>query len=99
MWRIAVDVTEIGDLSDMATLAYHGIYELQPTRKQWPTTQPVGESYYQDGCRGILTPSAAHVGGQVLTIFRPTADMPGLVAVLPATTHSELPPLPTGLRT
>jgi hypothetical protein len=62
-WRIAVNVTDIGDLSDMATLGLHGITELLPTRRQWPTTQPVGESYCHDGYRGILTPSAAHVDG------------------------------------
>ena len=92
-------MTDVADLSDMATLSQHGINELQPTRKQWPATQVVGELYYRDGCRGLLAPSAAHVGGQVLTIFRPSADMPGLIVVPPATRHDELPPLPTGLRT
>lgn len=98
-WRIAVDVTDIADLSDIATLSRHGISELQPTRKQWAVTQAVGEMYHLAGYRGILTPSAAHVGGQVLTIFRLSADMRGLVTAPPATTHNELPPLPTGLRT
>jgi RES domain-containing protein len=99
VWRIAVDVADIGDLSDTATLRQHGVDELLPTRKQWPATQPVGELYHHDHYRGILTPSAAHVGGQVLTIFRPTEDMPGLRTVPPARAHHELPPLPTGLRT
>lgn len=98
-WRIEVNVTDIGDLSDMATLAVHGIGELLPTRRQWPLTQAIGEAYYRDGWRGILTPSAAHVGGQVLTIFRPLPSIPGLRPLPPAQPHTELPPLPTGLRT
>lgn len=98
-WKIAVDATDIGDLSDMATLALHGIAELRPSRIQWPVTQPVGETYYRNGYRGILTPSAAHVGGQVLTIFRPLPAMPGLTAKAPPTEYTELPALPTGLRT
>lgn len=98
-WRISVDVTDIADLTVHGLLAKHGITELQPTRRQWPLTQPVGEAYCHDGCRGLLTPSAAHVGGQVLTIFRPLPAMPGLTTVPPANHYTELPPLPTGLRT
>jgi hypothetical protein len=98
-WRIHVNVADIGDLSDMATLALHGITELLPTRRQWPITQPVGEAYYREGWRGILTPSAAHLAGQVLTIFRPLPAMPGLRPLPPAKRHTEPPPLPTGLRT
>ena len=98
-WQIAVEVTDIGDLTDLATLGLHGLTELLPTRRQWPLTQPVGEAYYHDGWRGILTPSAAHVGGQVLTIFRPLPVLPGLRTVATANEYAELPPLPTGLRT
>ena len=98
-WRIAVDVTEIADLRPDTILARHGIAELHPTRGQWPQTQPVGEAYYHAGCRGIVTPSAAHVGGQVLTIFRPLPAMPGLALRPPPNQYEELPPLPIGLRT
>lgn len=98
-WRVAVDVTDIGDLSEMATLARHGLTELLPTRRQWPITQPIGEAYHHAHYRGILTPSAAHVGGQVLNIFRPLPAMPGLTAKPPPTGYTELPALPAGLRT
>lgn len=98
-WRVAVNVTDIADLSDMATLGMHGITELLPTRRQWTVTQPVGEAYYLDGWRGILNRSAAHVGGQVLTCFRPLPSLPGLRAVPPPRLYTDLPPLPTGLRT
>jgi hypothetical protein len=98
-WRIAVNVTDVGDLSGPATLAEHGIPELRPTRRQWPRTQPVGEAYYRAGFRGILAPSAAHAPGRVLTIFRPLPKLPGVRPIPPPNHYTELPPLPTGLRT
>ena len=98
-WRVEVDVSDIADLSDMPTLGMHGITELLPTRRHWAATQPVGEAYYVDGWRGLLTPSAAHVRGQVLTIFRPLPPLSGLRAVPPPTRYTDLPPLPAGLRT
>ncbi len=98
-WRIAVNVTDIADLSEMTTLRLHGLTELVPTRRQWPATQTIGESYYRDGARGILTPSAAHVDGRVLTIFRPLPSLPGLRPLGAPAEYTELPPLPKGLRT
>lgn len=98
-WKIAVDVTDIVDLTAFGILAAHGITDLHPTRRQWPLTQPVGEAYYRDGCRGLLAPSAAREGGQVLAIFRPVPELQGLVPVPPPKHHTDLPPLPTGLRT
>lgn len=98
-WRISVDLTDIADLNEAGVLAKHGIAELRPMRLQWPLTQPIGEAYYRDGCRGLLAPSAAHLGGRVLAIFRPLPAMPGLRAVPPPKRYDELPPLPTGLRT
>jgi RES domain-containing protein len=98
-WRIAVDVADIADLTEPGVLDRHGIPELRPTRRQWPLTQPVGESYFADGWRGLLAPSAAHEGGNVLAIFRPLPALPGLTSVPPPNRYDELPPLPTGLRT
>lgn len=98
-WRIDVDVADIADLTTAAALAEHGIAELHPTRRQWSVTQRIGEAYYRAGCRGLLAPSAAHLGGQVLALFRPVRNLPGLTAMPPANHYESLPPLPTGLRT
>ena len=98
-WEITADVEDIPDLTAAGVLAAHGINELRPTRRQWPRTQPVGEAYYGAGYRGLLAPSAAHEGGQVLAIFRPLPAIPGLRAMPPAHFYEDLPPLPTGLRT
>jgi RES domain-containing protein len=98
-WKVAVDVTDIADITKAGVLAAHGIAELLPTRRQWPLTQPIGEAYYRDNCRGLLAPSAAHEGGQVLVIYRPLPALPGLVPVPPPNHYDDLPPLPTGLRT
>jgi RES domain-containing protein len=99
IWKVAVRVTDIADLTADGVLAAHGINELSPARRQWPHTQAVGESYFNAGWRGLVAPSAAHVGGRVLAIFRPLPAVPGLRPVPPVRHYNELPPLPTGLRT
>ena len=99
IWKVAVRVTDIADLTAHGVLAAHGISELAPARRQWPQTQGVGESYFKDAWRGLVAPSAAHVGGRVLAIFRPLPAVPGLRPVPPVRHYVELPPLPTGLRT
>lgn len=87
-------------MSADGVLAAHGIERLLPTRRQWPLTQPIGEAYWRAGRRGILVPSAAHVDGRVLVVFRPTGERPPGIQVLPRPRrYSELPALPTGLRT
>src|SRR3990172_8432950 len=71
-----------------------------PPRKRWPKPQPIGEAYYSAGCRGVLAPSAAHVGGKVLAIFRAPKDpMSGLESLPPPNHYDELPAPPTGLLT
>ena len=90
----------MADLTASLILSGHGVARLQPTRKQWPKTQPIGEAYYSAGCRGVLASSAAHVGGKVLAIFRATKDpMSGLESLPPPNHYDELPALPTGLLT
>ena len=98
-WRISVDVTDVADLETADRLDEHGIIEIHPTRRQWPVTQPIGEAYFRTGCRGLLAPSAAHVGGKVLVVFRPDRDLSGLSAMPPPNQYDELPALPTSLRT
>jgi RES domain-containing protein len=100
VYELAVDVGEIADLTKQGVLARHGIRKLSPSRRQWPRTQPIGEAYHAAGRRGLLAPSAAHVDGLVLVIFRRDSAAPtGVTVVGKGRVHTELPPLPTGLRT
>ena len=99
IWKVAVRVTDIADLTAEGVLEAHGITDLTPTRRQWPATQAVGDAYFRDGWRGLVAPSAAHIVGRVLAIFRPLPAAPGLRLVPPVRHYLELPPLPTGLRT
>jgi RES domain-containing protein len=100
VYRFTVDVADIADLTEPRVLKRHGFGSLAPTRRQWPTTQPVGEAYFAAGRRGILVPSAAHVDGRVLVIFRPNARRPsGIRSAGRPKVVNVLPPLPTGLRT
>lgn len=103
IWRIEVDVDDIADLTAPGVLAGEGIARLDPTRRQWPKTQPIGELYWREGARGVLAPAAAREGGRVLAIFRsndgPTTSIEGVRAVPPPKRHRDLPALPPGLRT
>lgn len=98
-WRIEVDVDGIADLTAPGILAGEGIARLDPTRRQWPKTQPIGEAQWREGARGVLAPSAARAGGLVLAIFRPAESIEGVRAVPPPKRYRNLPALPPGLRT
>ncbi len=100
LWRIDVDLDSVADLTADGALERHRLGRLRPNRGDWPRTQPIGESYWRAGRTAVLVPSAAHVGGRVLAVFR-LADAPvaGLKPVRPARRFIELPALPAGLRT
>ncbi len=100
LWRLEVDLPDVADLTGDDTLAGHGIATLLPSRRQWAETQQIGEAYWRAGRRAVLAPSAARVGGRVLAVFRSAAGtIEGLSPIRPSRRYSELPPLPTGLRT
>jgi hypothetical protein len=71
----------------------------EPRRHRRPDRPPVGERLWRDGAAGILSPSAAHQGHTVLTVFRTGPDVPGVVEANPVTVHDVIPKIPTGLRT
>jgi RES domain-containing protein len=100
LWRFSVDLANVADLTSSGVLARRRIASLAPTRRQWPRTQPIGEQLWRDGFAALVAPSAAHVGGRVLAVFRaePTA-MAGITPIRPPKRVAELPALPTGLRT
>jgi RES domain-containing protein len=100
LWRFEVDLPDVADLTVDGALAAHGIPALTPTRRQWPQTQNIGEAYWHAGRAALLAPSAAHAGGRVLAIFRTgPGPVAGARVIRPAKRYSELPALPTGLRT
>jgi RES domain-containing protein len=99
IWRIDVDLDEVADLTAEGVLEGEGIARLDPTRRQWPKTQPIGEACWREGARGVLAPSAARKGGRVLAIFRTAEAIAGVTAVPPPRWFDELPALPPGLRT
>ena len=101
VYRFDVSMDGVADLTGPGVLAAHGVVSLVPSRRQWPRTQPIGEAYFARGRRAVLVPSAAHDDGRVLVVFRPagTSDVPGVVRVGRGRRVTELPALPTGLRT
>ena len=99
MWRVDVDLDDVADLTAPDVLEGEGIDHLDPTRRQWRRTQPIGEAAWREGARAVLAPSAARSGGLVLAVFRATEAVAGLTPVPPPKRHRTLPPLPAGLRT
>lgn len=100
LWQFVVDLENVADLTAEGVLASLGIDSLSPSRRQWPATQPIGEAAWRAGASGIVAPSAAHVGGRVLVVFRTRrGKIAGLTPIRPPRRYAELPPLPTGLRT
>jgi len=99
IWKVEVDLDDVADLTTEGVLAAHGIARLDPTRRQWPDTQPIGERYFRDGARALLAPSAARRGGRVLAVFRRGRGHRGVTAVPPPQRFDRLPAIPRGLRT
>jgi RES domain-containing protein len=101
IYRFDVSVDDVADLTRPGVLAAHGVASLVPSRRQWRRTQPIGEAYFAAGRRAVLVPSAAHDGGRVLVVFRAPGsnDVPGVAVVGRGRRVTELPALPTGLRT
>ena len=100
LWKFEVDLADVADLTAEGVLAGYAVSALSPSRRQWPETQPIGEAAWRAGARALVAPSAAHVGGQVLAVFRTRrGKIAGLTPIRPPRRYSELPALPTGLRT
>jgi RES domain-containing protein len=100
LWKFEIDVAEVADLTAQGVLSSYGITSLSPSRRQWPDAQPIGEAAWRAGARALLAPSAAHVSGRVLAVFRNgRGKIAGVTPVRPPRRYMELPALPTGLRT
>ena len=100
LWEWRIDVGEIADLSDTRKLEDAGLPPPRPGRLQWPAYQLVGMRLWREGCRGILSPSAARpTQGLVLCVFRTQRVEEGTEPI-PPPRHYPVPPLvPPGLRT
>ena len=100
LWRFDVDLGKVADLTAPGELAKRGLRSLSPSRRQWSRTQPIGEQAWRQGFAGVLAPSAARADGRVLVIFRTEpGPIAGVKPIKPAKRVSDLPALPTGLRT
>jgi RES domain-containing protein len=100
LWEWRIDVEQIADLSDAEKLSDAGLPPPLPGRAQWPAYQLVGTRLWQEGCRGILAPSAARPDdGAVLCIFRSKRIEDGTEPVPPPRSYPDPPLVPPGLRT
>jgi len=99
LWRYAIQVDDIVDLSTEEALAGHGLQRPVPTQRQWPAFQRVGESLCKRGAKGILYESAAQAGRQALCVFVTEASIAGIRPIPPPRTFDSAPPMPPRTRT
>jgi RES domain-containing protein len=99
LWRWAVAVEGVADLSTQARLARLGLSPPRPLRATWAPYQAAGERLHRAGYRGALYPSAARPGHLALCLFRDGERVPGARPLRPPITHRDPPAPPRGMRT
>jgi RES domain-containing protein len=99
LWRWEIDTTDVADLSDSDRLAAVSLTPPLPARRTWPAFQEFGERLWQQGCRGVLAPSAARPQHRVLCLFRDAEEVAGATPSRPPLTYRRAPAPPTGITT
>lgn len=99
LWRWRIVLSRVADLTDEARLTRVGLPPLQPTRRQWPAFQAVGEQLHTEGWQALVRASAARPEGRTLCVFRSTRDIAGVSPDPPPTRVAGPPVVPTGMRT
>ena len=98
LWRFAVDLPRVADLSSDERLTRVGLPAPTPERRRWREFQALGEALFAEGWPGILYGAAARPASLALCLFRTGDDLPG-VRPRRSARHDEPPAPPRGLRT
>jgi RES domain-containing protein len=98
LWRFAVDVERVADLSSSKQLARVKLELPVPDRRQWPAFQTVGETLFAEGWAGVLYASAARPESRALCLFRSSDLLAGVRPLPPPIRHDEPPAPPRGFR-
>jgi RES domain-containing protein len=101
VWRYAVKRLEVADLSTADRLARVGLAMPAPGRATWAPFQAVGELLLSEGWAGLVAPSAARPGSDVLCVFQ-RRDQPFPESVVPRPPPravTDPPVVPTGMQT
>ena len=99
LWRWTIALDNIADLSSPDRLAILCLPVPRPGRRTWEPFQTAGEALHNEGCRGVLYPSAARPGHKALCLFRDGVLLAGADPVRPPITHRDPPAPPTGMQT
>jgi RES domain-containing protein len=94
IWPIEL---ELADLSSPERLAAVGLQPPRPSRRTWPAYQDVGDALCHASWSGLLAPSAARPGAQIVCIFDPGTWPPAGCEPLRTVEIAEVPPPPTGM--
>jgi hypothetical protein len=99
LWRWAIAVGDIADLSTADKLAGLDLPVPRPGRRTWAAFQVAGERLNNEGHRGVLYPSAARPDHKALCLFCGDLLISGADPLRPPTTHRDPPAPPTGMHT
>jgi RES domain-containing protein len=99
LWRWEIDLPRVADLRTEAQRARVELPPLDPTRRQWPAYQLVGEQLQTDSWPALVSASAARPEGRTLCVFRTAQRITGVSPILPPATVADPPIVPSGLRT
>jgi hypothetical protein len=99
LWRFAVRLDRVADMTSQKRLADAGLPQPRPTISQWPVFQTLGSQLAGEGVQAILYTSAAHVGGVCLCVFRDLIAQAAVHPIGPPFRIDDPPPPPRGLRT
>jgi len=99
LWRIKVSALRIADLSSAMRLARVDLEPPLPGRRTWLPYQRVGETLWNEGWLGLVSPSAARPEGLVLCLFINEAGSFPVEPIPPPIVVEEPPAPPQGMRT
>jgi RES domain-containing protein len=94
VWRIAVSLERVADLSNEDRLRRLGLERPRPGRPAWAAHQEVGEALHAQGWPALIAPSAARPEGAVICVFRTAPEVRGLAPLAPPTVQDQPPPPP-----
>jgi hypothetical protein len=88
----------VADLRTAEQLQRVGLTPPRPARHTWPPYQDVGDQLHREGWRGLVAPSAARPGNEILCIFG-DAWPPPFARPIERRSLDEIPAPPTGMTT
>jgi RES domain-containing protein len=91
-------VMVLADLRTAEQLQRVGLEPPRPARRTWPSYQDVGDQLHREGWKGLIAPSAARPGHEIVCIFCESWPPPS-ARPIERCSLEEIPAPPTGMTT